>query len=689
MRKLINQFNTDYSLALICAIVTGLVTTAIFVLNGYTSLYQACGRGMLRVPFQIEQLNQFILGKTSHFDCNLLPNEGYTPIGLFASLQIYLTWSSAFLWRLFGLHQLSLLPLVLGLSAFYGAGCYLLLRQFLDCVRSVIGALIIGCSPLALQMIIGLRDYSKAPFFIWAILLTLLVINTTSYRRKNFYAILAGAVVGIGYGFRGDVIILIPVCAITMLLASIFEVKGVIKKIIPSIIFVISALAIASPLLASYNFVTSGGSVVMQGASEPFRKQLALQPAGYALAWAYSDELTLSEIASEKRQKYLNWDDNEVSHLPGYDLSNVFAYSSEYLFTWTPIFAADFAAQGLKSAAWILGMPAYLVNSSSQYVRLSPIKFVYDLIGVWWLPFFGLIGAIILYWRSLIISLTRAPAIAFLFISLAGYTGVQMSPRHIFHLEFIWLLSLLSVTMMMTDIWRFKRWPKYQKSIKVLLISILSLVLFIFTSYNILVWWQSKNISLEMQNLLASDRQLVDTISEQNPNGSIRIKVPIPERYLALTKAPKDSMTPSIATIGLQWDVRAASDRLLATFSGPNCVHINWNLNIVYKHGEAIWQPMDSVLHISPMDNDTNRFQVMFPVFYRPTQHFTELLLPASHSNCIVKLERLIVDSRLPKIMSAQLDSTGLPFPLHKGLGGFHKNEQKHGLMERQVLKQK
>lgn len=77
---------------------------------------------------------------------------------------------------------------------------------------AVICALMFMTSPIQLQYLPALRDYSKAPFILAAVFLTGLLLKRT-LSRKGLLVCCAfcGAVIGVGLGFRVDVLACVPV----------------------------------------------------------------------------------------------------------------------------------------------------------------------------------------------------------------------------------------------------------------------------------------------------------------------------------------------------------------------------------------------------------------------------------------------------------------------------------------------
>jgi hypothetical protein len=147
--------------------------------HNYTFFYQffipesiawACGKGFLFPASPIIEFGKFATGSVFSFDCSFINTVNFlSETGFYYKTQPYLTWLVAICWRIFGTSYNSLFPIVYILCGAYISGIYMFSRQFLNWTYSALIALFIVLSPLSSQMVSELRDFSKAPFFIWAL----------------------------------------------------------------------------------------------------------------------------------------------------------------------------------------------------------------------------------------------------------------------------------------------------------------------------------------------------------------------------------------------------------------------------------------------------------------------------------------------------------------------------------------
>ena len=181
----------------------------------------ACGRGLLYVVDKPAGLLDFLFGRQPAFDCGALDlvRHAQAP-GFFFQTQPYLDMAVGVLWRTLGVSYAALWPIFALLHGAYGAGCFALARLFYRLPLALGLGIIATLSPVAVGMLFALRDYSKAPFFIWCIVLLLLALRSARPSQAILCGALAGLVVGVGTGFRSDTMMLVPIGALLPLIGS-------------------------------------------------------------------------------------------------------------------------------------------------------------------------------------------------------------------------------------------------------------------------------------------------------------------------------------------------------------------------------------------------------------------------------------------------------------------------------------
>lgn len=628
-------------------------------------LMWACGHGFSHPLPPTHEMVQFLLDRTiPTFNCASIPTNLATgPPGFFFRSQLYFSWIVASLWRLLGPSQTAVAPLAAGLGAAYAAAGFVLARLYLPRVLATLGGTVLVLSPVAIGMVILLRDYSKAPFFLWAIVLLVFAARAYTARRCCALAAFAGAVAGLGYGFRADLGIMLPAGLAFLLIAGHVPLR---VRVVTLAAYAAAFLVLAAPMLGLGNS-GNAGSLVMEGATEPFRAFLGLRPAPYALGHAYSDELTLSAIAAAERPRHPDWDAKEPS--PVYGFSQAYADSMSYMMEWAPNFPADFAAQALKGAAWILGYPALVAvtrTAPSTGFLLHPDlglaqwqEPVYALFAHPWMPLLGFLGVLAWLQRTAARSSREAWGLAVLLLILTTYTVVQFSVRNIFHLEFIWVIATLSLP---AALWEYRRLWRMLPRLSLAAAAVLGSMAL---AYAALAAVQQQRLTAAFSALLAAKRDSVALMPEPQPDGAVLLRVPVPPSQAALVSGSPDSMTPYIAEVGIQNEVRAGAERMMLELGDSDCPDGLLVLGLRYDHRPDVWQPLDSTLIARRGDI------VVFPAFYRATQNFAGVLLPRAAARCSVRLFRVALSRDLPVVLTAVLPQNWMSLALRKGLGRF------------------
>ncbi|MBY3165954.1 hypothetical protein HFO65_35985 [Rhizobium laguerreae] len=665
----------DVALGLAFALLGGALGIAVLIQSGWLFFYQsftpeivysACGYGFKHPGAVPPKLMAFLLRETLTFNCaDIDANAALAPPGLFSLLQLYFSLVVSFTWRQSSVSYQNLWPVVGVLTGLYAAGCFVLLRQFFGRLPATVGATFLTVSPIALPIIVSFRDYSKAPFFIWAVIFLVLALRARRLRILVGWVVAGALAIGIGCGFRADLIILLPLSVLALII--VFDIRLLFFRLLAAIIMAAVTIASAYPILSNGKS-GSYGSVIIQGMSDPFRNYLKMSSAPYSFGARYSDELVLSSIAADARSDHPNWDTDEGQ--PVYGVSQAITLSGASWQTFFPDFMGDFVSQAFKSASWIIGFPLLAASDAlpdpGYPVMMGPpvsifMAPIYSLFAQHWMPWLGMAGMFIFFFRLWVKSRQEALALGVLFTALVTYPVVQFSIRHVFHLEFIWVLAMLSLLELPFTFREITRSGRSYPAV-VAVISILG-----FSAYLLLVQRQQDILVRQFKALLSQPRQQVaEAVGVERP---VRLIVPLPPQYAGLVASSADSMTPLIASIGIQWDVRSAADRLLLTVSGAGCsgeIVVSSN----YTKRDDVWQPFDQQIMV-PLDGSGEGTHVLIPAFYRPTQYLSDVSLDKLPQRCAVRLERMQGKTTFPSLLSAVLPPGWSSRSLHAGFGHF------------------
>lgn len=633
-------------------------------------VYAGCGFGLIRPDIIPAGVVDFLSLRSLTFDCAILTAPAASqPAGIFLRAHLYFSLIVRMLWRGPAIDYQSLWPLVAGLAGFYAAGCFALLRRFFGLFPATAGALLLACSPIALGLVIYLRDYGKAPFFVWALAALIAAVQARPLRMKIVLAAAAGAIVGVGYGFRSDLIILLPAGLLYLVVAS----RTWRARLSTVSALGVTTLLLAAPMLSIGNG-GGFGTLIMQGMSEPFRHYLDLGPAPYAMGTAYSDELVLSSVAADLSAADPDWASREG--VPGQGMSQSILRSGRYVGGWLGFFAGDIATQALKSAAWILEMPSlmsqqrraasWLVPATERSSAGPAMDTLYDAIASPWLAAVCALGWIVLLARIAGSDRRAAAALGILISVLLLYTAIQFSLRHVFHLEFIWVAGVLAL--MHATFWIESLRRAGFRFYAVVAVAAMIVVV----AQQALVHYQDRTLRRQFAKLLAQPR--IASEIERSPDvndGKATVGITMPESFRAVVEGPVDSMNDRMGENGVQAIVLAGADRLLLSVGGPRCTAGPLQLTLRYTKTARTWQPLESRITVDVPSDAAQRTMVLVPVFYRATQRFTGIALPEASRGCITAVERVAGPTRLPLLLTATLTPGWQERPLHRAFGGF------------------
>jgi len=621
-----------------------------------SAILWACGLGAREAIDRPEALTAFTLLQSLSFDCGALSEvRETTEIGLYAKAHLYLGMIAALLWRTLGVAHVSLWPLVAVLYGAYAAACFRLVRLYAPFWLAVGVGLILAASPSALSIAWSVRDFSKAPFILWAVVL--LITATRVERRSSLVSLAggAGAVLGIGTGFRPDVLICLPI-ALFVLVAGVAPARFTLRRRLPAAgLFLLFFAVLASPILVQGG-APSVGFFATQGATEPFRKVLGLGAAPYDVGPAYSDELAMTSITADLRPADPSaWDASEGQ--PFRAISQAMRRSSGYALRWALQFPADVATRAIKASYLIAGYYSVL---APERRALDPAPIVYPLptpvtralepVYAWlaqpWLPVLGVVGLLALLARTWLRSPRECLCLVAILAAFLSYPSLQFSVRHFFHLEIFFWLGMVSLALApwwlqgrAAALLRFGVWLAGGGIIAIAL-------------YGGLVAYQDRSLSAAIERVLAVPRDIVPLQQVERLDGQALLAVAPPDRYAALLAGPSDSLTKAKVTIAVPWQVKAAADRLVIVVGGPACGREPLPLTLAYTKSDETWQPFDRSFVVQPDDRPT---VIIAPAFYRPTQGFAGFVLPTERTACVLSVARGPAPGELPASFTAVL----------------------------------
>lgn len=191
----------------------------------YPAVFFAGGHGFGTAPCEdIPGLKDFLSRKVDSFDVSAIPAgidlaPMTTPLEL---THIYFIYAIGVFWRIFGVSVWTLVLFSAFLCGVSALAVYGLFRLGMSRVSALAGVLLVCSSPAMLHLSNNLRDFGKTPFlFGFFYIVVRLFIRPVSVRAFLALVALLGGVLGLGMGFRQDLMICLPFAlAVPLLLAK-------------------------------------------------------------------------------------------------------------------------------------------------------------------------------------------------------------------------------------------------------------------------------------------------------------------------------------------------------------------------------------------------------------------------------------------------------------------------------------
>ncbi len=382
------------------------------------AVMEACGRGFVDAlsHAKIPGLDDFLTLKQTSFSCDQIPEQFERGnLNLIQAGAPYLMGSVAMAWGFPGVSWSALLPLYALLFGLSSAAAYGFFRLGIGKPLAALLAIVFLLSPMQLINLPHLRDYAKAPFIIAIVMLLGWMVKYALGPRKTvLLGALAGVVVGVGIGFRGDLLIFIPAVLVTL---AAFTPSGFTNdlraRLGAMVVFVLTCVALAWPTMS---VMSRGGNtfhVILLGLFSPFDQALNIQPpAVYEWGNFYNDAYASNILNSYAHRL---WNINALIPLAtrAYEQAGM-AYYLEILRQFPADFVTRFLAAVMKivQSTGIESVPLWLA-------KLSPLVVLTSL----------------LFMAAFSLRIAMFALLAVLFLS--GYPALQFQGRHFFQLQIV------------------------------------------------------------------------------------------------------------------------------------------------------------------------------------------------------------------------------------------------------------
>jgi len=426
----------------------------------------ACGMEPANPYFDdVPELEDFLYQRADTFDCAVLQREGIHWIPFdpgdrsFDELQAshplrefpgfiwwqhfhwYLLWTVAQCWKLFGVSWASLWPLFGLLYGLTAVAAYGLFRLAARPVPALAFTLLLVCSPLHLEQLPHLRDYGKAPFFLFALLgAGWLIKRERGWPRLLGVSASVGLLLGIGVGFRQDVAIALAAFAGSVAAFYPAPLRASWTKRLAAAALCIVLFQLAGyPILAVLAKQNNAPHDTLIGFQDYCHQRLGVGHPNYDYGDPFKDEHTRAAVA----RYALDFHDSPepLRHYSArYD-----AMGRAYFLEIARHFPADLVTRAFASVLRVLDeqRPRGPLPEGWYDSALAPLFHAREA------------AASVLDWGSrytavlaiLLLAAVRPAwglaALCLLYL-YAGYPSLRFSTRHVFHLEFLpfWISAL-------------------------------------------------------------------------------------------------------------------------------------------------------------------------------------------------------------------------------------------------------
>lgn len=377
-------------------------------------------------------------------DGQSLPGDIPTaPWSSFQQRQRYLIYAAGFLWRIFGVSWAALAPLY---GLFYGLSAvalYALFRLGMGRPIAIAATLLLIFSPIQLNNLLRLRDYSKAPFILLAIALTgWMLLHARTPRRLLGVAAAMGLLTGVGVGFRMDVLIVLPAFAVAVACFAPPAAGSLRLRAAAILLCAVIYYAVSWPVTHALDTGMKYQDFLL-GLNDLYDSRLGVGGAPYQIGHRYFDREPMAILQAHAPHA------TGAQALYEFDTHEYEAIGRSYSMTILTTFPADLA---LRALAAVLRTVDELTFSTDHAVP----KGVTGAFTTWCFESLAAIAAPLLrYARYAVLlallvlagrNLRLAFAALFLLLYFGGYGAIQFASRHYFHLQFLglWAVAFLA-----------------------------------------------------------------------------------------------------------------------------------------------------------------------------------------------------------------------------------------------------
>lgn len=601
-------------------------------------------------------LKQFVDRKAETFDCATIPHDLSPYVRATDVVQdatVYLIALAGLIWRCFGVSWAALVPLGAALVAGFALSLYALSRLFVGRWLALFVVAMVMISPLHLSMMPALRDYSKAPFITGSVFLIGAALLAETRTRLIACAILAGAVAGLGLGFRSDAALVVPFFAIAVVVGAIFAREKPRSAFAVAFAGFAAAYVIAGavPLVAGVRHGGIFGHVALLGLTTPFNEPLGVTAMFYDIGSLYSDRAVTQFVNGfESFRQQSSWPDLAFN-APPYNRAAIDAY-----LTYALNFPADILVRSYASIIRVVNI-ALPADGPARLWPLIALRNLLTAAGAKPLIVMGALTIFAAYRRG------AAMFLCFAIIWFAGAVSIQFQTRHAFHLEYIYWLALALLVSAFAEILRgdgdvrarIQRLRDWRAFLPAGLLACMALGLVLVRAY------QSPHVAALMARYESAPRLPIET--DRRTQDADTIIAPV-------------GLIPDFGGVRETFSRdRTAQYYLVALIDPAQCGGETISLTAQYRVKPELIGALptsDFTRHLDiPRAPSRGEVRIFLPVSVTPASAFEGFRMRSDQAGCLRNVEAVAQTDRLPLPLWIVLDKNWRAAPRYQKLARF------------------
>jgi len=407
----------------------------------YQSMYEPAIRMACGQPFGVDsskqltdEMRRFLNVEQQTLACEAVPPPVELKRNTPERAWYYLFLTTATIWKVTGISWPALEGLAAALLALAAVMVFALFRLLMP--SSIAATLSIVSILPALFYLPYLRDLSKAPFVLAGLFAAVWLVVRTPARSTLFLTMaMLGLWIGVGYGFRPDVLIVLPLLVVTILFFRPTPLKqGWWDGVVATSLLMATFIVATSPILLAFanaGMPSCHWHFGLLGFSDMHSARLGVAPADYSWLSHYSDELVWLSVESYGKRAYSLANVGFCWHPGAFDPVSRALYLETFR-----TFPADFMDRGLAAAKGVIGYGFSGHPWSTHVPALEAFLGNYRHVFAW-AAVAGWIGLVFVTMANTVrMGLFAVLSLAY----LVSYPAFQFDQRHYYHLAFLsWL----------------------------------------------------------------------------------------------------------------------------------------------------------------------------------------------------------------------------------------------------------